>query len=138
MKTQAVMYLSVLNCEKNTFRKKKYCNQSSPAALTTNDTEDLFKHAEKQIKGKFQEHVNATTTSTFVSNLAFISHSRVFFALGAWLKKSRKKNLEVTQKWKTKSHAKILFRISREILHDLLWAWHFIRVTFVAFEVLNS
>ena len=105
MKTQAVMYLSVLNCEKNTFRKKKYCNQSSPAALTTNDTEDLFKHAEKQIKGKFQEHVNvnltvvnATTTSTFVSNLAFISHSRVFFALGAWLKKSRKKNLEVTQK----------------------------------------
>ena len=101
MKTQAVMYLSVLNCEKNTFRKKKYCNQSSPAALTTNDTEDLFKHAEKQIKGKFQEHVNATTTSTFVSNLAFISHSRVFFALGAWLKKSRKKKI-----WKSRKDEK--------------------------------
>ena len=100
------MYLSVLNCEKNTFRKKKYCNQSSPAALTTNDTEDLFKHAEKQIKGKFQEHVNATTTSTFVSNLAFISHSRVFFALGAWLKKARKK--------KSGSHAKMKNKKSRE------------------------
>lgn len=102
------MYLSVLNCEKNTFRKKKYCNQSSPAALTTNGTGGLFKYAEKQIKGKFQEQVNvnltvvnATTTSTFVSNLAFISHSRVFFALGAWLKKSRKKKI-----WKSRKDEK--------------------------------
>ena len=73
----------------------------------------LFKHAEKHIKGKFQEQVNvdltvvnATTTSTFVSNLAFISHSRVFFASGAWLKKSRKK--------KSGSHAKMKNKKSRE------------------------
>ena len=85
-----------------------------------------------------------TVTSTFASNLPFISLSILFALWDSRWKKSRKKNfwkisstLKVGRRRKTKSLPKKILCKLHKILRDFLWAWHFLRTIFSAFKAVS-